>query len=315
MLAAIALAAAATTSAIGGAPRTEWQTAPPMQHARAAHAVVSTGEAVYALAGTGVGGRPVLEVERFDGDVWRSESALPGAGLNAPAAAFFAGKIYVIGGFDTTTNVPVSRVQVYDVRSKTWSAAAPLPKPRGGHAAVVLDDEIHVFGGGNSQSTIADHTVYNPDANKWRDAAPLPRAEGSPAGVVHRRTIYAVGGRSGPSDFGDVYLYDATKDAWLSGPKIEPRGTAGAVEYCGEIHVFGGESQALNRSLGTAQRLDDSKGTWLDLPSLPTARSFARAVILNDAVFVVGGARVAGNSHESPGSAVVERYQRNCRES
>ena len=64
-----------------------WSAAPPMRNARAAHAVVSTGTRIYALAGTGTGGRPVLEVERFDGARWEAEGALPGEGLNAPAAA------------------------------------------------------------------------------------------------------------------------------------------------------------------------------------------------------------------------------------
>src|SRR5688500_9216189 len=36
-----------------------WSAAPPMRHARAAHAVVSTDDAIYALAGTGAGGAPV----------------------------------------------------------------------------------------------------------------------------------------------------------------------------------------------------------------------------------------------------------------
>ncbi|MDQ6635463.1 MAG: hypothetical protein M3Z10_12005, partial [Gemmatimonadota bacterium] len=82
---------------IGGS----WESAPPMLHARAAHAVVGTGNAVYALAGTGAAGRPVLEVERFDGRRWSDVSTLPGQGLNAPAAAEVDGRIYVLGGFNT----------------------------------------------------------------------------------------------------------------------------------------------------------------------------------------------------------------------
>jgi N-acetylneuraminic acid mutarotase len=283
-----------------------------MRNARAAHAVVATAEAIYALAGTGAGGRPVLEVERFDGSRWLAESMLPGAGLNAPAAAVVDGRILLVGGFDTSTNIPVTSVHVYDIRSKRWSEAAPLPRPRGGHAAVVLDGKVHVFGGGNAQSTIADHSIYDPSTNAWRDAAPLPRPEGSPAGVAHGGRIYAIGGRSGPADYGDVYVYDAAADRWTAGPGIEPRGTAGAVEYCGQIHLFGGESQAADKPLAIVQRLDDRAGRWIELPPLPTARSFARAVTLKGAVFVIGGGLAAGSSHQSPGSAVVERFSRSC---
>ena len=59
-----------------------------------AHAVVSTADALYAFGGTGAGGRPVLEVEMFDGHLWSTVSAIPGEGLNAPAAAFVNGSIY-----------------------------------------------------------------------------------------------------------------------------------------------------------------------------------------------------------------------------
>src|SRR6266550_4298634 len=176
-----------------------WQSAPPMLHARSAHAVVSSGDAIYAIGGTGEGGA-VLDVERFDGNVWREETRLPGEGLNAPAAVAIGDRIYVIGGFKTVTNVPTSDVLIYDTRSHAWSSAAPLPAPRGGHAAVLLGGRIHVIGGGNSRSTLADHSEYDPVNNSWIDRAPLSRSKGSPAAVAFDRKLYSIGGRSGPGD-------------------------------------------------------------------------------------------------------------------
>ena len=143
-----------------------------MRHARSAHAVVATDDAIYAIGGTGAGGAPVMQVERFDGNAWRDETTLPGEGLNAPAAVAIGNRIYVIGGFKTVTNVPTSEVLVYDVGTHTWSTAAPLPAPRGGHAAAVLDGKIHVIGGGNSRSTLADHSEYDPRPTSGRTAHP-----------------------------------------------------------------------------------------------------------------------------------------------
>ena len=51
-----------------------------------------------------------------------------GAGLNAPAAAVVDGRILLVGGIDTSTNIPVASVPVYDIRWKRWS---PLPLPPG----------------------------------------------------------------------------------------------------------------------------------------------------------------------------------------
>jgi N-acetylneuraminic acid mutarotase len=290
-----------------------WRSEAPMLHARAAHAVVSTGDALYALAGTGAGGAPVLDVERFDGRRWTSETTLPGPGLNAPAAAVLGGRIYLTGGFSTVTNVPTDRVHVYDLAAHRWSEAASLPAPRGGHAAVVLDGRIHLLGGGNSRSTIADHSVYDPATDRWTALAPLPRAEGSPAVVAFDGKLWSIGGRSGPGDFGFVDVYDPATDRWSAGPAITPRGTAGAVVYCEAIYLAGGESQALAASLSEVLRLARGAAAWQAAPPLPTARNFARAVTLGDAIYVVGGSPTPGRSHASEGSAVVESYRPGCR--
>lgn len=289
-----------------------WEPAPPLQYARAAHAVIATSDAIYVFAGTGAGGAPVLPVERFDGSAWTTVSLLPGAGLNAPAAAVVDDRIYLIGGFDLATNVPGDRVHVYTPATDTWTAAAPLPAPRGGHAAVVLSARIHVLGGGNDRTTLADHSVYDPQTNAWTARAALPRAEGSPAAVVHAGKILAIGGRSGPVDFGEVDIYDPATDTWTAGPSISPRGTAGALVVCDAIHVFGGESQARHASLAEVLRLDPITATWQPAPAMPTARNFARAAPLHGSVYVVGGSPTPELGHAAAGSVTVERYHHTC---
>lgn len=295
-------------------PGDAWSNEARMNHPRAAHAVVSAGNAIYALAGTGARGAPVLEVERFDGKAWKDIGTIPGQGLNAPAAAYLNGKIYLIGGFNTVTNIPTPVVLVYDIASGKWGYAAPLPAPRGGHAAVVMDGIIHVLGGGNAQETIADHDMYDPASDTWKPLAPLRRAVGSPAAVVFEGKLYAIGGRSGQADFGTVDIYDPATNQWAKGPPIEPRGTAGAVVYCNDIYVFGGESQDRGESLGDVLRLRSSRSAWELVATMPTPRNFARAVVMDNAVYVVGGSVSPGPSHSSAGSAVVERFQTRCPE-
>lgn len=277
---------------------------------RAAHAVVATADAIYAMAGTGPDGRPVLDVERFDGAAWKFETKLPAEGLNAPAAAAIGNTIYLIGGFGTTTNRPTTSVHRYDVRIKQWSEAAPLPAPRGGHAAIVLNGRIHVLGGGNSVSTIDDHSVYDPTTNTWSSRAKLPRSMGSPAVVIHDGRLVSVGGRSGPNDFGDVHIYDAKADTWTPGPPIDARGTGGAVVLGGAIYYFGGEQQARSAVLDAVMRLDQGAKQWAIDAAMPTPRNFARAVLFKGRAYVVGGSTVYGRSHASPGAGVVESFGR-----
>ena len=285
-----------------------WSVAPELPAARSAHAVAASEDAIFVLGGTGEGGRPVLTLERFDGERWHSEGNIPGEGLNAPAAAVLGGSLYLIGGFGTTTNRPTDAVHRYDLDSGRWTMVTSLPAPRGGHAALVVQGRIHVIGGGNSQSTIADHSVFDPDSGEWTARAALPRAMGSPAAVLHEGELWSVGGRSGPEDFGDVYRYDATADRWVPGPAIAPRGTGGAIVVSGAIHYFGGESQSAQRVLDEVLRLDPRSNEWHRVTHLPTARNFARVVAFKQAYWVIGGSTDYGSSHASVGSTRVERY-------
>jgi N-acetylneuraminic acid mutarotase len=298
-----ALAGLTTLGAAGS-----WTRQPDMPTPRSAHAVVATGSSIYVLGGTGPDGQPVTTVDRFDGRSWTSEGTIPGEGLNAPAAASVGSSVYLIGGFGTTTNSPRSAVLRYDVKTRKWSEAAPLPAPRGGHAAAVLNGRIHVIGGGNSQSTIDDHSVYDPQTNTWTSKRPLPRSMGSPAAVVVNGRLYSIGGRSGPNDFGDVHIYDPQTDAWVAGPSIEPRGTGGAAVIDGTIYYFGGESQAKRTVLGDVLRLKPGENEWTADAPLPTPRSYGRAVLVKNAIYIVGGSTQFGASHSSRGSAAVERF-------
>jgi N-acetylneuraminic acid mutarotase len=294
-------AAVVVAGALAAGP---WAKAPSLPTRRSAHAVVVAGGAIHVLGGPGN-----RRVDRFDGHRWTKETKLPGQALNAPAAVALGSRIYVIGGFAGDSNVPTARVRVFDTVSKRWSETAPLPAPRGGHAAVVLDGRIHVLGGGNDVSTLAIHSVYDPAANAWTAAAPLPRPEGSPAAVVLGGKIYAIGGRSGFDDYGDTFVYDPTSNAWSRGPQLPPRGTAGGTAWHGSIYVFGGESQRTGRVLADVLRLAPAGTAWQRIGRMPTARNYARAVVYRSRIYVVGGSTVAGAVHSSAGSRVVETFK------
>jgi N-acetylneuraminic acid mutarotase len=299
--AALLVSSAAIALAAGGSGT--WRKAPSLPTPRSAHAVVVAAGAIHVLGGPGS-----ARVDRFDGRRWVREGALQGGVLNAPAAVAIGRSVYVIGGFGGATNVPSPKVSVLDVGSGRWRDVAPLPAPRGGHAAVVLDGRIHVLGGGNASTTLADHAVYDPATNSWSEAAPLPRSEGSPAAVVLGGKIYAIGGRSGLEDYGDTFVYDPQADRWSRGPRIPPRGTAGAVVWRGSIFVFGGESQKTGRVLADVYELAPGAARWKRVSRMPTARNYARSVVFGGRVYVVGGSTTAGLVHSANGSRVVETY-------
>ncbi len=76
--------------------------------------------------------------------------------------------------------------------------------------------------------------------------------------------------------------------------------------------MFGGESQAKNTVLNDVLVLDSSGNGWHAAEPMPSARNYARAAVLGNSVYLVGGNPVVAASHSAAGSTLVERFQPNC---
>lgn len=138
---------------------------------------------------------------------WVAAAPLP-VPRNSSAFAVLAGRLHVIGGrtFDATVdgrggirNLAVHHS--YDAATDSWAEHAPLPDPRGGHAAAVDGGAIHVFGG---ESFVPEPTAYS-DVFRWEPAAdrwsrtgsmPQPRHGLGAAAAPDGRAIHLIGGAS-----------------------------------------------------------------------------------------------------------------------
>ncbi len=112
-------------------------------------------------------------------DTWRTLPDLP-TQRNHVGAAAIGGRLYVVGGrlaagFESEMT---DRVEVFDPIAGTWSARAPLPRPRGGVNAVAANGYLHVLGGEGTKDTpsgvFPDHDVYNPATNRWTRLPNMP---------------------------------------------------------------------------------------------------------------------------------------------
>ena len=202
---------AVVASAAQGSGSSAWAKAPSLPAPRSAHALVVAAGAIHVL-----GGPASSRVDRFDGKHWKREATLPGGALNAPAAVAIGRSLYVVGGFGGVTNAPTAKVRVLDVVSRRWREAAALPGARGGHAAVVLAGRIHVLGGGNASTTLADHSVYDPANDHWSEAPPLPRSE-------EAQPQSSSAGRSMRSADGAGSRTTGTHSSTTRGPKLVAR--------------------------------------------------------------------------------------------
>jgi len=156
-----------------------WVMKAPMPTRRAAAAVGVLGNQVFVAGGNGSGSmaNPAFEIYDAAADTWLSSSRgevppLP-AGRNHVPGAVVGGRFYVIGGrLGSRFDGLQTRVDVYDPTTKQWSSGAPMPTPRGGCAAGVVDGFIVVVGGeGNmapgNMGVFPQTEVYDPAANRW----------------------------------------------------------------------------------------------------------------------------------------------------
>jgi N-acetylneuraminic acid mutarotase len=132
-------------------------------------------------------------------DSWQTLPDLP-SGRNHLALAAAGGRIYAVGGrTDLSAGVGnVASVDAYDPQSGLWSSAAPLPRARGGLAAVGHRRFVFAFGGeGNAASpdgTFEDADVYDTRLDVWAALDPLPTPRHGIGAAVLAGAIHVPGG-------------------------------------------------------------------------------------------------------------------------
>ena len=173
-------------------------------------------------------------------------------------------------------------VLAYNPSTNTWRRLPPSGLiPRGGAVTVWAGNELVVWGGLNSDYTIAygDGARLNPSTNTWRRllAAPVP-ARGGAAAVWSGHEVLLWGGSvvsSGPAlvPVGKGAAYDPVTNRWRALPLSPLRAKAGsAAVWTGHFFiVIGGYARAGLPAPGPgAAAYDPATNTWTALPPAPS---------------------------------------------
>lgn len=108
-------------------------------------------------------------------DRWETLPDLPSQ-RNHIAGAVIDGLIHVIGGrlgggFRSEQS---AAHEVFDPETRTWSAAAPMLRPRSGINGVLANGCLHAWGGESAAGVFADHDYYDPRSDKWTKLPDMP---------------------------------------------------------------------------------------------------------------------------------------------
>jgi N-acetylneuraminic acid mutarotase len=146
------------------------------------------------------GGRPPrghdLAVYDPRTDTWEKLPDLPSQ-RNHIAMELIGDKIHVFGGrlgggFQSDKT---AAHEVFDPRTRIWSVAAPMLKPRSGINSAQAFGCVHVWGGEEQAGVFPDHDYYDPRSDKW---AKLPNMtipiHGVTGATFANGLIYVTGG-------------------------------------------------------------------------------------------------------------------------
>jgi N-acetylneuraminic acid mutarotase len=183
-----------------------WQGEPDMPGPKSAFSLLAVDGALYAVGGEG--GVPGIFVYDPEALAWSAAPAPERINRRGAAAVVVDGAIWLIGG--VREGASTAEIDIFDVESGDWSEGPALPEPRAGHAAAVLNGQIHVFGGRDAtmQRTVRDHFHIMPGAPAWRTGAALPSARTEAAAAALDGEVWLIGGGAGAGFFAPFTAVD-----------------------------------------------------------------------------------------------------------
>ncbi len=129
---------------------------------------------------------------------WEPMPPLP-TPRNSSAAAVLGTRLHVAGGRVVREGglVNLAVHEAWDPARERWVTLAPMPEPRGGHAAAVLGGRLYCFGGESFGPEGRAHDevfAYDPAADRWEQAAAMPLPLHGLGAVAADGAIHLLGG-------------------------------------------------------------------------------------------------------------------------
>jgi non-specific serine/threonine protein kinase len=182
-----------------------WTALAPMPGGRWQHASVAIDGKIYVVGGVVQGPNPrALWAYDIAAGTWQTDLAPMPTEREHLTAVAANGRLIAIGGRKTQQS---GAVEEYDPATNTWRSLPDLPTPRGGSAAGLIGNVIHVAGGENlnAMSTYPQHEALDLATMTWSSAPDLPtKRHGLASAVVDGRWYVLGGGRAAGLSVSDV---------------------------------------------------------------------------------------------------------------
>ncbi len=198
------------------------------------------------------------------------------------------GRIWIVGGEGKMKDLDLPKgerttvdvVEIYDPASGTWAVGPRLNNVRTDPFVMVEAGRIWAAGGAcNPTTPIATVESIAPGESAWRDEPPLPMPTRQGGCAALEGVLYCVSTEG-------FFAFDTAARQWLSGlPQLEKSPQAALVTaFAGEVWVMGGYLSKDTFRYSPAER------KWRPGPPLPTQQSWGAAAVLEDRLYIIGGA-------------------------
>lgn len=206
-----------------------------------------------------------------DRDNWTQMRDMPAARHNngASMSCGLSGKLYVIGGANTTTPT-TGRAEVfsYDISRNRWDQRKSMPKARYGHAVGHSKGLFYIVGGQTGDGDPAYMRVYDPKKNTWSTREAPPFTSDVTVGTVGRSKILVTcaGSTLADNEATEVYFIDETTWAGISTTGHDGRVKAGSERVGDYFYLVGGVDTG-GAALDSVIRLDAPDTVDPDYPT------------------------------------------------
>jgi N-acetylneuraminic acid mutarotase len=188
------------------------------------------------------------------------------------------------------TGLPPVSAELYDSRTGSWSAAAPMLEARGYHTATLLGD-----GRSSSPGTLRgldSAEIYDPVADAWSATRSMAVGRaGHVASPLGDGRVLVAGGQDGTEAvIASTEIYDPGTGSWTTAAALSQARLLPTVTQLldGRVLVTGGQDGA-GAALASAELFDPRAGTWTSTGEMHEPRSYGTATRLNDGTVLVAG--------------------------
>ncbi len=181
----------------------KWERGPDMPTPRLGLTSQAINGSVYVLGGANHFPYPIVgadhewyavnEAYDIESGVWQKKAAMP-TPRDHLQSTVIDGKIYVVGGRQTSLKTTVGANEVYDHTTDKWEVLEPLPTPRAGLGVTNSNGTVFVFGGVAQENLNLDTVEQYIPNQGWVSHPPLPVALQGMATLSVAEKIYVMGG-------------------------------------------------------------------------------------------------------------------------